>query len=240
MMATNSATLYPYLIIGSGRVARHLGHYFHLLQIPFQTWDRSQDPHALQRKIASSSRVLLAISDSAIEGFYRQHLQGHDIPVVHFSGAHNFTNLLAAHPLMTFSEELYSLDFYKRIHFTLTGATELAQVLPGLNNPYSLLPLEDKALYHAYCVAGGNFVSLLMLEMIRGFAQLNVPQEAAQVYLEKVFENTVNGQQKALTGPLIRKDNNTVDANLNALRDHRLYGIYQSFIKAYWPEYPRK
>lgn len=240
MKATNTTSSFSYLLIGSGRVARHLGHYFHLLNISFDSWDRSQDPHALARKVSGATHILLAISDSALPGFYRQHLAGHEAQVIQFSGAHHFEGMVSAHPLMTFGPELYDLEFYKKIHFTLTGAHSLGTVLPGLPNSFSEIAASQKALYHAHCVLGGNFVTLLIAKMLAGFAEMKIPSEAAQVYLEKVLANTLAEPSKALTGPLARKDVETVSANLQALGNDPYSEIYKAFLKTYWPEYPRK
>ncbi|UOF00724.1 DUF2520 domain-containing protein [Bdellovibrio reynosensis] len=240
MQATENVSSISYLLIGSGRVARHLGHYLHLSNINYQSWDRSQDPHALGRKVAGASHVLLAISDSAIEGFYRQRLAGHDITVVQFSGAHHFEGMISAHPLMTFGPELYDLSFYKKIHFTLTGADHLNKALPGFENPFSVIEASEKALYHAYCVLGGNFTTLLAAKMLSGFAELKIPAEAAEVYLQKVLTNTLAAPDKALTGPLVRKDAATVEANLTALKNDPYQEVYKAFLKTLWPEYPRK
>ncbi|KHD88672.1 MAG: hypothetical protein OM95_07655 [Bdellovibrio sp. ArHS] len=237
MKATNT---HSYLIIGSGRVARHLGYYLHLLDQHFETWDRSQDPHALGRKVAKASHVLLALSDSALLGFFRQHLAGHDKTVVHFSGAHHFDGMIAAHPLMTFGPELYDLEFYKKIHFVVTGAATLQEALPVFTNPFSVLSAQEKSLYHAYCVLGGNFVTLLISKMLQGFSEMGIPAEAASLYLEKVLANTVNNPAQALTGPLVRKDIETVKANLQALSQDSYRPIYEAFLKTHWPEYPRK
>jgi predicted short-subunit dehydrogenase-like oxidoreductase (DUF2520 family) len=234
---TNS---YSYLIIGSGRVARHLSHYFHLLNLNFESWDRHQDPHALARKISSATHILLALSDHAIEGFYRQHLAGHEKTCVHFSGALDLDDIVCAHPLMTFAEQLYSLEQYRNIHFTLTGCDDLNQALPGLPNSYSLLAAEQKALYHSLCVVGGNFTTLLGIEMLKGLRDLNIPDHAIQSYLQQIVLNIFNEPGKAATGPLARKDATTVTANLRALEGSALQEIYLSFLKTYWPEYSRK
>lgn len=240
MKATNLTSPISYLIIGSGRVARHLTHYFHLLDISYASWDRSQDPHALARKVSQASHVLLAISDSALEGFYRQHLAGHDKTVVQFSGAHHFAGMISAHPLMTFGPELYDLEFYRKIHFTLTGASSLQEALPGLENSFSEISSDNKALYHAACVMGGNFVSLLINKMLQQFSAWKIPTEATELYVHQVLKNTFQNPDKALTGPLARKDVNTVQANLEALKNDPSHEIYQAFLKTYWPEYPRK
>lgn len=241
MTVTTSKSSISYLLIGSGRVARHFAHYFNLLNISYQAWDRSQDPHALRVKVSAATHVLLAISDSALPGFYRQHLMGHDDKiVVHFSGAHSFEGMMSAHPLMTFGNDLYELDFYRKIHFTLTGASSLDEALPGLTNSYSWIPSAQKALYHSYCVMGGNFVTLLIAKMLSGFATMKIPAEAAHLYVQKVVENTFANPDTALTGPLVRKDVETVKANLKALENDPSLKIYQAFLETYWPDYPRK
>lgn len=244
-MKTATSASFNYLIIGSGRVARHLLHYFDLLQLPHSNWDRSQDPHALQPKLATATHVLLAISDQALPGFYRQHVAGHDAIAVHFSGALHLEGLFSAHPLMTFGPQLYDFEFYKKIHFVISGnasskTPHLQDVLPGLENPFSLLEPEKKALYHASCVIGGNFVSLLAAHMLSEFEKLQIPPSAAKLYLERVIANTLDNPAQAATGPLVRKDENTVRANLLAIEGTAYHDIYKSFLKAYWPDYPRK
>ena len=240
MKATTRETSFSYLIIGSGRVARHLAHYYSLQNIHFQSWDRAQDPHALTPKVQQASHILLAISDSSIEGFYRRYLAGHNKVVVHFSGAHHFDGMISAHPLMSFGPELYDLSFYQKIHFVLTGADSLPAALPGLGNSFSLLAASDKALYHSYCVLGGNFVTLLIAKMLEGFSSLKIPASAAAPYVEKIVENTLKNSGGALTGPLARRDAVTVEANLQALKNDPHLEIYKSFLATYWSDYPRK
>ncbi|MGZ3772486.1 MAG: DUF2520 domain-containing protein [Pseudobdellovibrionaceae bacterium] len=240
MMATNLTSSFSYLIIGSGRVARHIAYYFHLLNINYASWDRSQAPHELSKKVSAATHILLAISDGAVEGFYRQHIAGLEKTVIQFSGAHHFEGIISAHPLMTFGPELYNLSFYKKIHFTLTGIESLRSALPGLDNPYSVISPAEKALYHAHCVLGGNFVTLLVNKMLSGFADLNIPTNAGQIYVEKILSNTFAAGTSALTGPLARKDIGTVQANLTALEGDPYQLIYQAFLKASWPDFPRK
>lgn len=240
MKATNTLSSFSILLIGSGRVARHLSHYLSLLNIHFETWDRAQDPHAISRKVAEATHILLAISDSALESFYGKHLAGHDKVVVHFSGAHHFDDMIAAHPLMTFGPDLYSLETYKKIHFALTGTKDLPSAIPGLENSYSVLAAEDKALYHAYCVLGGNFTTLLVNKMLEGLESLNIPRQAASIYIQQTLENTLASSSKALTGPLARKDVSTVEANLEALKNDPYLEVYKSFLKIHWSDYPKK
>jgi hypothetical protein len=64
-----------FLIIGNGRLARHLAHYFSLLKIKSVVqWDRSQPVPRLVELATGSSHILLAIKDDAIEPFIDAHL----------------------------------------------------------------------------------------------------------------------------------------------------------------------
>ncbi|MBS1969437.1 MAG: DUF2520 domain-containing protein [Bdellovibrionales bacterium] len=225
-----------YLIIGAGKLAKHLNHYLSLLEHHPLNWDRSQDPHLLKTKVAEASHVLLAISDSALENFYLKHLAGLDKTVVHFSGALNIPDVIAAHPLMTFGPKLYDRDTYFRIHFVLTGATSLTEALPGLPNEFSILAPEHKALYHSLCVIGGNFPVILWQKMFSEMERLGVPREAARVYLETVLHNTMKNPQTALTGPLARKDKATVLKNIEALENDPFQEVYFTFARIVAPE----
>lgn len=218
-----------FLIVGAGKLAKHLNHYLSLLELSPLQWDRSQDPHLLRTKISESSHILLAISDSALENFYRKNLAGLDKTVVHFSGALAFPEMIAAHPLMTFGPELYERELYFRIHFILTGATRLEEALPGLPNASSVLAAEHKAFYHALCVLGGNFPVVLWEKMLTGFDQLGISHESARVYLETVLHNTLHSPTTALTGPLARRDKTTVIKNIEALENDPFQKIYFDF-----------
>ncbi len=224
-----------YLIIGAGKLAKHLNHYLSLLGHHSLNWDRSQDPHLLKTKMTEATHVLLAISDSAIDSFYLKHLAGLDKTVVHFSGALNVPEVIAAHPLMTFGPELYDHGTYFRVHFVVTGATSLHEALPGLPNEFSLLAPEHKALYHALCVIGGNFPVILWRKMFSEMERLGVPREAARVYLETILLNTMKNPQTALTGPLARKDKTTVLKNIEALENDPFQEVYFTFARIVAP-----
>jgi predicted short-subunit dehydrogenase-like oxidoreductase (DUF2520 family) len=225
-----------FLVIGAGKLAKHLNHYLNLLELPASSWDRSQDLHLIKSRIAESTHVLLAISDSAIESFYRKYLEGHDKVVVHFSGALNIEGLIAAHPLMTFGPDLYELEAYRRVHFAVTGVLLLSQALPGLPNSFFVLEADQKPLYHALCVMGGNFPTILWQKMFTEFKRMGIPADAADVYLENVLKNVLKSPEAALTGPLARKDLATVQKNIEALINDPFQEIYIAFVRAVAPE----
>jgi len=221
------------LLIGSGRLARHLQHYFHLEGIAFSQWDRHQDPHLLRTRITAASHVLLAITDSALEGFYQKHLAGLDKKVVHFSGASNIENVPCAHPLMTFGADLYEHSFYQQISFILSGANNLTELLPGLKNSSFVLPEEKKSLYHAYCVLGGNLTFALHLKALEGLQKLGIPETAVAPYLQQSLKNALSGDWSNWSGPILRKDQQTIDKNIESLKSENMDHIYKAFVQTF-------
>lgn len=226
-----------YLLIGSGRLARHLQFYFQSLDISLKTWDRAQDPQLLKQHLDICTHILLAISDSALENFHRLHLDGLEKTVVHFSGALAFSEMVGTHPLMTFGTELYAEDFYRQIHFVLDVDKKISEILPGLTNPSSYLAREKKPLYHALCVMGGNFTTLLSQKMIKEFTALGLDPEASHLYMRQIVENVFADPHGALTGPLARRDQASVQRNLDALAQDPYQKIYQAFLQMQWPEF---
>ncbi len=230
---SDSATI---LLIGSGQLSKHLSHWFSLNKnnsSKILNWDRHQDPHAIHRYAAQATHVWLAISDSAIIPFYEKYLAGHDARVVHFSGALYDSRLISAHPLMSFTEGLYADDFYPRISFALTGCATLSEALPEFTNPWFPLKAEVKPLYHALCVAAGNFPQILWTEVHKIAADQKLPTEAFDFYIHQITQNFLAMKNLAITGPIARKDVSTVNKNIEALSGTPLQSIYQSFSKEF-------
>lgn len=218
------------LIVGSGRLANHLNHWVTLQKTKYKilNWDRSQDPHAIKKYVAESDFVWLAISDSAIVSFYEKYINGFDCTVVHFSGALQDTRILSAHPLMTFADEIYSDEIYKKITFAITGFENLSEALPGFENPFFKISAQDKPLYHALCVVAGNFPQMLWSEVSKTCLQKNIPFEAFNLFLRQSLENFVWSGASAITGPIARNDLATVEKNKAALPS-KLKNIYSVF-----------
>ncbi len=223
------------LLIGSGRLAQHLRYWNSLLPNPnsLLCWDRSQGIEQLHLLIKKSSLVWLAISDSALVPFYEEHLTELKKPVVHFSGALFDVRIPSAHPLMSFPRALLDAPTYPKIHFALSGAATLHELMPGFTNSFSIMPEKDKALYHALCVMSGNFPQLLWSETFPQLSQLEIPEAAINLYLTQITENFIKYRSNALTGPLIRRDQNTIEKNLRALTDSKLKKVYQSFVEEF-------
>lgn len=224
------------LLIGSGRMANHLKHWNSLLDQPNRLlfWNRSQDTETLNKNLNQCDLIWLAISDSAIIPFFEEYLKNSKKAAVHFSGALSDERLLCTHPLMSFPQSLLPNDVYAKIHFVVNGVEKLQEALPGFTNAFSALSSDKKSLYHALCVLAGNFPQLLWNEATREMKNLNLPQEALDLYIDQITKNYLLTKEKSLTGPLVRKDYVTIEKNISALHDaEKLKNIYITFTKEF-------
>ena len=230
-----AAEIRPYLIVGNGRLAGHITHYFSLLKIPFWHWHRECST-PFEKLCKKSSKILVLIKDDAIESFINTYFakeKGEKL-WIHCSGI--LTSFLAqsAHPLMTFTPKLYDLETYKKIPFiTEKERLNFKELFPELQNPNFSIPSELKPLYHAWCSMSGNFSTLLwgrFFEMLE--SKFDLPRHVSFPYLEKITGNLVHSNNP-LTGPLIRNDTSVIEKHLLSLGDDPFAGVYRAFVKTY-------
>lgn len=226
-----------YLFVGNGRLSKHLQYYFRELNLPFLVWTRAEGISELYDRIELATHILLPISDGAISGFYKTHLENCSKTVVHFSGALEIKGIHGIHPLMTFGYDLYDPKFYQKIPFITSSSLSFDQLLPGVpNSSYQIKP-EEKAYYHSLCVIGGNLTSILVSKMRAGMKELGLPDDISNFYAEKCIENVYKNPDRFLTGPFARKDFLTIERNLSALRNDPYQKIYQSFLSITFPDF---
>ena len=220
----------PIGLVGRGRVARHLCHWFALEGIAWVQWHRGS-PDTLEYTLEECRTILLAISDDSIEALADAHPQLADRNTLHLSGSRTIPGIPGFHPLISFGPDLYGLDVYRSIPFiTEAGGPTFPEVFPGLPNPHRELDAEKKALYHALCVMSGNFSTILWNRAFQGFEEnLGLPREILLPYLKQIAVNLETNPDQALTGPLARGDVGTMKANLNALGNDPLSNIYKAF-----------
>ncbi|HLF67062.1 MAG TPA: DUF2520 domain-containing protein, partial [Gammaproteobacteria bacterium] len=60
-----------------------------------------------------------------------------------------------------------------------------------------------------------------------------IPKPAADMYLKLIMTNILADPKQALTGPLVRNDQKTIAANLQALTDDPFQQVYHAFVSAY-------
>lgn len=219
-----------YGLIGRGRVAAHMTRYLELEAQPCVGWHRGM-PGPPERVLDGCDVVLLAISDDELASFIDVHRWLGQRTAVHFSGSLTLAGASGLHPLMTFGPELYDLETYRSIPFIEErGGVRFADAFPGLGNPSWPLDPELKPLYHALCVLGGNFTTLLWSKVLEDFkARLGLPPEALLPYLERTCRNAARSGEAALTGPLARRDLGTVGRDLEALGEDPYAGVYRAF-----------
>ena len=220
-----------YGLVGCGHLAKHLTHYLGLLNLPYITWSRGSKTD-ISKAFKDCSHILLPITDSEIEPFIKAHQKFLSEKVcIHFSGA-LFTPLaIGSHPLMTFSSELYSEEIYRQIHFVIDSKHPFEEILSGFPNSYSVISPSQKPKYHALCVMSGNFSSLLWQTFFKEMKKIGISKSSTLPYLHQTFTNIAH-LENSLTGPLERKDYQTIHANLEALKSNPpLYDIYRSFIR---------
>jgi len=224
------ATQPTYGLIGRGRVASHMARYLELEAQPFLFWHRGM-PDPPERVLDRCDVVLLAISDDSLAPFLEAHPWLGRRTTVHFSGSRTLDGASGLHPLMTFGPELYDLETYRSIPFIEErGGVRFADTFPGLKNPAWPIDPALKPLYHALCVLGGNFSTLLWSKVAEDFeSRLGLPSAALRPYLEQTCRNAAVAGRAALTGPLVRRDMGTVERDPRALAGDPYAEVYRAF-----------
>ncbi len=232
------AELSNILLIGGGRLARHLGRYFEQLRLPHLLWSRRLEAEErcprLEALVHSSTHALLAISDGAIEPFIRSHPELSKAVRIHFSGCLATPLAVGSHPLFSFAGTFYERELYERIPFVIDqGSPSLSSLIPGMPNPSFFIEPDWRERYHALCVLAGNFTTLLWRKFFFEIEkELGMPREQALPYLESITRG-LSGTGPPLSGPLSRGDQTTLHRNLEALKGDPFEQVYRAFVSAY-------
>ena len=227
-----------YMIIGDGRMATHFCYYLTQMGVPHSQYSRRQCPDFF-----NDQKIVVLLSDAGItefiEKYYTPYLKNKII--IHFSGQLYFNepNIYGAHPLMTFGQDLYDVEFYTKINFIMENTknklyfTDLFPELPNTSYP---IPPELKAYYHALCVLSGNFTCIVWQKFFHELQnRFGIPREAGFLYLKQITQNILTNPDAALTGPLSRGDHKTIEKNIEALEkeNDKFKLIYEEFVKLY-------
>lgn len=216
-----------YLLIGDGRLARHLSHYLGEKSVPVSRWNRNDDSSAtLIQKLKTHDYTLLCISDDQLISFYEQFGNGHT-QMVHFSGSVEHPQILGFHPLMSFDQGLYDLKTYESIFFIGTSEEKTFRtVFQTLNNSYQKISFEGKKIYHSLCVLSGNGTTLLWDLIEREFEKIGIKGDSLRPYLKQVSENILEDKKGRWSGPWYRHDTKTIDRHRAVLSKHQLGPLY--------------
>ena len=226
-----------YLILGDGRLASHFVCYFSYLELDVVQWSRKHSSSEdLAEMVKSCTHVIFLLKDDAISDYVKLPIWGERI-LIHCSGALVVERCVSAHPLMTFGLELYEFEDYKVIPFVIDmSSIEFSELLPGLPNPHFRLKEELKPLYHALCVCGGNFMTILwQLVFSQSVRSLGLSHEVFFPFIDRAVKNLEVNPDTALTGPFVRGDFSTIEKNLEALKGTQLEEVYRVFKDLYFP-----
>jgi len=238
--AVNSQ-LFP-ILIGKGKLARHLHHYFHLAEFSHKHFDDARDLSNpdLYRKTREVNSIWILTSDKSIEAvanalkseMIKRDLNPSNYTWIHSSAATSIESMHTFHPLMTFGEDLYSLEQYKAVPLAVISpkADELASRL-ALPNPQFIIPNEQRAFYHASAVMMSN-LPILLWSLVSSEAKkkLSLDPSIFHPILKQTLENFISQGESALTGPIARKDQASIEKNLAAIAGTPLSAIYQAFL----------
>ncbi|NDG84860.1 MAG: DUF2520 domain-containing protein [Proteobacteria bacterium] len=225
------------LLIGSGRLARHLGRYFELMGAPHLVWDRPRTPPPSDLTTRATHFWVL-VRDEALPALCSSLLSDHPhTPILHSSAATCIPEAMTAHPLMTFGPEPYPLAQYQKIPFTVIeeeaahDPDAISFLKDTLGNPVHFIRQKERLHYHAAAVMISNFSMLLWEAALSGASPDSLPpRQAFEPILEQSLANFMEHGSKALTGPLARGDESVVRAHLDALGASPAQELYRSFV----------
>lgn len=172
--------------------------------------------------------VLLTVPDSAISEVVNA------IPVgpivVHTSGVQSLDVLQphvrvgSFHPLMTFPGPEIAVPDLSRAYVAIDGDAAVRAMLTELAAMLGLNPVHvpgDRRLYHAAAVLAGNLSTVLLALSGQLLAEAGVePRTAREMLAPLAFDslrNAIADPSRALTGPLVRQDHQTMAMHHAAL-----------------------
>ncbi|WP_303867397.1 Rossmann-like and DUF2520 domain-containing protein [Acetobacterium wieringae] len=202
---------------------------------------------------AASDVIFITTGDDQISAVINQLLQTTCLTkhhtLIHTSGALStdlFDPLLTSgcglcslHPIMSFSDPLTASKNLKQTVFTLEGnqpgRIAAQKILAITGNPYSVIDKNDKVLYHAAACILSNYLVTLVdsgFELLKttGIAK----DEIIQAFMPLITATLGNieklGTVNALTGPLVRGDENTISKHIKALKTQtpEFLSLYQT------------
>lgn len=229
-------------IFGPGRVGRSLARYAESLGAEVMLFGRA-DEAAARTAVEAADVIAAAIPDDRLAAWLKQWRAAiGERPTIHFSGARLIPGMRGYHPLYSFPREPIEPWTMARVAIAREeGAPAFAALFPGATNPEFELKAADRAYYHALAVLSGNFAAHLWNEAAKALADRFGLDPAAIMggYLEGVVERFRENPVDSMTGPVARKDAETVAANLAAIKDDpRLRALYEAFISSAWPNRP--
>jgi predicted short-subunit dehydrogenase-like oxidoreductase (DUF2520 family) len=251
MTAQTKSELRPFipLLVGQGKLAKHLSFYLTQKSIPFKHWPNARDLSSpeLKKLLKEVSLVWILVSDRAIaEVSSRLKEIAPELTYLHASAATEVKNTLTLHPLQTIGPDLYSLSIYEKTPFVFIREEWIAHLdlketlLQSFSNPTFEIKNENRTLYHAYCVMVANFPQMLWGTIFdEAKNKLDQDSNLFGPLLAQAAQNFLSHGKDALTGPLVRGDQATLQKHESVLAGSPLLPIYQNFVSLFSASQPK-
>ncbi|HYJ70611.1 MAG TPA: DUF2520 domain-containing protein [Nocardioidaceae bacterium] len=197
-------------------------------------------PVAAPTEVARIAELLLLtvpddVLPTVIDELAGSGVLGSDHIVVHTSGRHGVAILdpiartgarvAALHPAMTFTGTDVDLSRLPGCVYGLTSGEDTyavgKQLVDDLGGTVTVIPEERRTLYHSALVHGANHLVTLVSQATALLRQAGSTDPAATLrpLLTAALDNSLAYGDAALTGPVVRGDQSTVSAHLDALVD---------------------
>jgi len=168
--------------------------------------------------------VIIATPDRAIAEVASAIRPVHSTAFIHLSGALGLDVLApharraAVHPLMTLPDAQTGAARLRGGWFAVAGDDVALDVVRALDGRSFVVADEDRARYHAAAAVASNHLVVLLGQVERLAASVNVPFAAFLPLIRASVDNVeALGAAQALTGPAARGDDETVERHLRAL-----------------------
>lgn len=186
----------------------------------------------------SADILLIAVSDDRI-GATVQSLLKMDVAAkvaLHTSGSRTSAELAplraaglsvaSCHPVQTFGEPAIAIESVRHAVFTIEGDASAVRAAKQMVRSIGALPIQirqgSKSLYHAALVLASNHLAALAAEALELLKKTGLNERDARRLLFPLLRGTVENLQRltparALTGPFVRGDLQTIRKNLEAI-----------------------
>ena len=194
----------------------------------------------LDSLLKASEIIFITTGDDAIDGVVNilresSNLNKNHI-LVHTSGALSSDifgpmeklgcGVCSLHPIMTFSEVTTPVKDLEVTKFTLEGNTngkdEIQKILKTTNNQFFIINKDSKILYHAAACVLSNYMVTLIDSGFEMLKKSGIDQDEISDAFLPLITATLSNVQKmgtvnALTGPIVRGDENTISKHMDAI-----------------------
>lgn len=223
-------------IYGSGKISFHLPRLFDFISSDFVYMKKTDSPNSLE--LSKFKFVFLAVPDREILNVYNKlkTIYPKSTQFIHFSGCLYFKNILGLHPLMTFNAKAKNID-YEQIPIFIDNKKiylKYAKLRPLIH----FISKNEKATYHAMATMTGNFTQYYLYTIKKYFPKNLSFKWYENLVLASVKSIFHDNAESLLTGPMFRKDINTLSMHKDVLGDKhpRLLAIYKNFEKSFSKE----